>query len=75
MYREESEDPKKITYMQIETWEDEESLNKDLESAHVKDFFNNTGHMFNIELKKYSTIWIHYEHYENDFINSEHICK
>ena len=54
MYREESEDPEKMTYMQIEIWEDEESLNKDMASPHVQDFLNITGHMYDLALKKYS---------------------
>ena len=48
--------------MQIENWEDEESLENDLNSPHVKNFENTTGHMFDWELKKYSNehffIWI-----------------
>ena len=54
LYREISEDPKKITYMQIENWDDEESLNNDLSSAHVQHFLNTTGHTFELEIKKYS---------------------
>ena len=54
LYREISEDPKKITYMQIENWDDEESLNNDLSSAHVQHFLNTTGHTFELLLKKYS---------------------
>ena len=62
MYREQSEDTEKITYMQIENWEDEESLDNDLNSPHVKNFENTTEHMYELELKKYSNghffIWI-----------------
>ena len=62
VYREISEDPEDITYMQIENWEDEESLENDLNSPHVKNFENQTEHMFDMELKKYSNehffIWI-----------------
>ena len=54
VYREISEDSVNITYMQIENWEDEESLDNDLNSPHVKNFENTTGHMFDWELKKYS---------------------
>ena len=54
LYREISEDPEKITYMQIENWEDEESLENDLASAHVQDFWKKTGHTFEFVLKKYS---------------------
>ena len=54
MYREESEDTEKITVMQIENWEDEESLDNDLNSPHVKNFENNTEHMYELVLKKYS---------------------
>ena len=59
LYREMPEDirypdPEKITYMQIENWEDEESLNNDLASAHVQHFLNTTGHTFELEIKKYS---------------------
>ena len=55
LYREISEDPEKITYMQIENWEDEESLNNDLASAHVQNFLNSTEYTFEFVLKKYST--------------------
>ena len=62
VYREISEDSVNITYMQIENWEDEESLENDLSSPHVKNFENQTGHMYDMELKKYSNehffIWI-----------------
>jgi len=54
VYREQSEDTEKITYMQIENWEDEESLDNDLNSPHVKNFENTTEHMYELELKKYS---------------------
>ena len=54
MYREESGDSEKIAYMQIEIWEDEESLNNDLASPHVQNFLNITGHMYDLSLKKYS---------------------
>ena len=46
LYKEISEDPKKITYMQIENWDDEESQHQH--------FFNTTGHTFELLLKKYS---------------------
>ena len=54
LYKEISEDPEKITYMQIENWEDEESLENDLSSAHVLDFMKKTRHTFEFVLKKYS---------------------
>ena len=55
MYKEQSEDTEKMTYMQIEVWEDEDSLNNDLASPHVQNFLNITGHMYDLVLKKYST--------------------
>ena len=55
LYKEISEDPKKITYMQIENWEDEESLENDLSSAHVQHFWNTTGHSFEFKIKRYSS--------------------
>ena len=53
LYREISEDPEKITYMQIENWEDEESLENELTSAHVQNFWKTTEHTFNNEIKRY----------------------
>ena len=54
LYREISEDPKKITYMQIENWEDEESLENELASAHIQNFWKTTKHTFDYKIKRYS---------------------
>ena len=82
LYREISKDPEKITYMQIENWEDEESLENDLSSAHVLDFWNTTAHTFEFEIKRYSSDQQEHARFEKPFELDvckeeyfEHFCK
>ena len=54
IYEENTGDPEQVTFLQLEWWEDEESLINDIASAHTQNFFKVMGEKFDFAMKSYT---------------------
>ena len=54
LYEENTGDPRQVTFLQLEWWQDEESLNNDIASPHVQRFLKVMGDKLDLAIKTFT---------------------